>query len=166
MSFSEKVRKEIDHWVAKYPEDQKRSAIVAALRIVQNDGDGWVTKDQMKQIADYLDVPGIMVYEVATFYDMVELSPVGKHKINVCTNLSCELAGCDKIVAHLKHRLGIGLGETTADGQVTLKEVECMAACTQAPMCQLDDEDYHVNLTPEKIDVLLKTLGVEVKDHG
>ena len=162
MTFSAEVKQEIDHWVAKYPADQKRSAIVAALRIVQEDGAGWVNQDEMKEVADYLGLPGIMVYEVATFYDMVELSPVGKHKINVCTNLPCELSGCNKIVAHLQKRLGIGLGETTPDGKITLKEVECMAACANAPMCQLNDREYHVDLTPEKIDALLATLDVEV----
>lgn len=162
MVFPKEVTEQIDHWVQKYPVEQKRSAVVAALRIVQEHRCGWLQKDDLQQIADYLGLPGIMVYEVATFYDMVELSPVGEHKINVCTNWSCELGGCGKIVAHLKKRLGIGLGETTADGKITLKEVECMAACANAPMCQIDDKEYHVDLTPEKIDELLKTLGVEV----
>lgn len=162
MTFPKEVREEIDHWIAKYPPEQKRSAIVAALRIVQEHSGGWLRKNQLQEIADYLGLPGIMVFEVATFYDMVELSPVGKHKINVCTNWPCQLGGCSKIVKHLHKRLGIGLGETTPDGKITLKEVECMAACANAPMCQIDDKHYHVDLTPEKVDELLATLGVEV----
>lgn len=162
MALSKEVTDYIDHWLAKYPAEHKRSAIVAALRIVQDTGNGWINKDDMQEIANYLDLPAIMVYEVATFYDMVELSPVGEHKINICTNLSCELGGCNKIIAHLRKRLGVGLGETTADGKITLKEVECMAACAYAPMCQIDDKKYHVDLTPEKVDELLRGLGVEV----
>lgn len=162
MALAKEVTDEIDHWIAKYPAEQKRSAVIAALRIVQEHNAGWLRKDCMQEIANYLELPGIMVYEVATFYDMVELSPVGKHKINVCTNLPCELSGCNEIVAHLKYRLGIGLGETTKDGKITLKEVECMAACANAPMCQVDDRNYHVDLTPAKIDEILSALGVEV----
>jgi NADH-quinone oxidoreductase subunit E len=162
MALAQEITDEIDHWVSKYPPEQKRSAVIAALRIVQEHHAGWLRKDDLQEIADYLGLPGIMVYEVATFYDMVELSTVGEHKINVCTNLSCELSGCNKIIAHLKKRLGIGLGETTKDGKITLKEVECMAACANAPMFQVDDKKYHLDLTPEKIDALLQTLGVEV----
>ena len=108
----------------------------------------------MRALAEYLDVPAISIFEVATFYSMFELTPVGKHKINVCTNISCQLCGSQQIVEHLQKRLGIGFGETTLDGKFTLKEVECLGACVGAPMLLLD-RDYHEVLTPEKIDAIL-----------
>lgn len=159
----ETIKAEIDHWVAKYPAEQKRSAIVAALMIVQKANGGYLTEANMNAIADYLEQPAIIVYELATFYDMLELKPIGKHKISVCTNLSCQLGGCSKIVARLKERLGIDLGETTADGQFTLREVECLAACSKAPVCQIDNEQYVENLTPEKVDEMIDALQ---KDAG
>ena len=112
----------------------------------------------MDALAVYLDMPAISVYEVATFYSMYELEPVGENKISVCTNISCQLCGSDEIVEHLKTRLGIGFGETTEDGKVTLKEVECLGACCGAPMLQLN-RDYHENLTADKIDNLLDGLS-------
>lgn len=148
---------EIDKWVAKYPADQKQSACMAALRIVQDANGGYLTETLMDAVADYLDMPRISVYEVATFYTMYELKPVGKHKICICTNISCLLCGSDEVVAHFKERLGIGLGETTEDGRITLKEVECLGACVGAPMLQIGDT-YHENLTPEKIDEILDQL--------
>lgn len=156
------VCNQIDEWVKKYPEGKQRSAAVAALRIVQKHHDGWVSKPLMTAIARYLDIPPVWVYEVATFYDMIERKPVGQYKISICTNLSCHLCGAQKVVSHLKHRLGIGLGETTPDGKITLKGVECLAACANAPMCQVNDEEYHLDLTPQKIDQMLKDMGVEV----
>jgi len=152
------VKAEIDRWVLKFPPEQKRSAIVAALLLVQEANGGYLTQPALKAIADYLEQPQIAVYELATFYDMLELNPIGKHKISICTNLSCQLMGCDKVVTRLKERLGINLGETTADGQFTLREVECLAACGQGPVCQIDNKDYVGNLTPEKIDELLAKL--------
>jgi NADH-quinone oxidoreductase subunit E len=148
---------EIDKWIAKYPDDQKQSACMAALRIVQDANGGYLTEPLMDAVADYLDMPRISVYEVATFYSMYELKPVGKHKICVCTNISCLLCGSDEVVAHFKERLGIGLGETTEDGRITLKEVECLGACVGAPMLQIG-ETYYENLTPEKIDQILDQL--------
>lgn len=148
---------EIDKWVAKYPADQKQSACMAALRIVQDANGGYLTEALMDAVADYLDMPRISVYEVATFYTMYELKPVGKHKICICTNISCLLCGSDDVVAHFKERLGIGLGETTEDGRITLKEVECLGACVGAPMLQIGDT-YYENLTPEKIDEILDQL--------
>jgi NADH-quinone oxidoreductase subunit E len=148
---------EIDKWVAKYPADQKQSACMAALRIVQDANGGYLTETLMDAVADYLDMPRISVYEVATFYTMYELKPVGKHKICICTNISCLLCGSDEVVAHFKERLGIGLGETTEDGRITLKEVECLGACVGAPMLQIGDT-YYENLTPEKIDEILDQL--------
>lgn len=155
--ISAECKREIDAWVAKYPLDQKQSAVMAALRIMQDDNGGYLTTELMDAIADYLDMAPMAVYEVATFYSMYELSPVGRHKICICTNISCMLCGSDEVVEHLRKRLGVGLGETTEDGRITLKEVECLGACVDAPMCQIDRQ-YHVKLTPEKIDEILDQL--------
>lgn len=152
--LSPKICAAIDKWIHKYPPERKQSAVLPALHIVQDAHDGWLTDELLDAVADYLDMPHIAVYEVATFYNMYDLKPVGKHKIRVCTNVSCMLSGCDVIVEHLQKRLGIKLGETSADGRFTLKEVECMAACTGAPMMQVD-KTYYVNLTPEKVDEIL-----------
>lgn len=148
---------EIDKWVAKYPADKKQSAVMAALRIVQDANGGHLTTELMDAVADYLEMPRVSAYEVATFYSMYELSPVGQHKICVCTNISCMLCGSDEIVAHLKKRLGIGFGEITPDGRFSLKEVECLGACVGAPMLQIGTQ-YHEHLTPETIDQILDGL--------
>jgi NADH-quinone oxidoreductase subunit E len=148
---------EINLWVNKYPAEQKQSACMAALRIAQDANGGHLTDPLMDAVADYLEMPRISVYEVATFYSMYELTPVGKHKICICTNISCMLCGSDDVVAHFKKRLGIGLGETTEDGRITLKEVECLGACVGAPMLQID-KNYYENLTPETIDAILDGL--------
>ena len=142
--------------VAKYPPERKSSAVMAALRIAQEEH-GWLSVPLMDYIAELLGMRPIQVYEVATFYSMYDLKPVGKHKISICTNISCMLCGSDTIVKHLEKRLGIKLGETTPDGKVTLKEVECLAACCGAPMFQID-KNYYENLTPEKIDRILEGL--------
>ncbi|MCK4863989.1 MAG: NADH-quinone oxidoreductase subunit NuoE [Gammaproteobacteria bacterium] len=149
--------KEIDVWIAKYPADKKQSAVMSALRIAQDQNRGFLTEDLMDAVAEYLDMRPIAVYEVATFYSMYELEPVGKHKICVCTNISCMLCGSDKIVDRLTSKLGIKLGETTTDGRFTLKEVECLGACVNAPMLQIGDT-YYENLTEEKIDQVLDGL--------
>ena len=148
---------DIDNWIAKYPVDQKQSAVMAALRIVQDQNGGYLTHDLIEAVAEYLDMQPIAVYEVATFYSMYELKPVGRHKICVCTNISCMLCGSDQVVDHLQSKLGIKLGETTADGRFTLKEVECLGACVNAPMLQIGNQ-YHENLTPEKLDQILDSL--------
>ena len=150
--------KEIDHWIAKYPAERKQSAVMSALRIVQDQNKGYLTNDLMDAVAEYLEMPAIAVYEVATFYSMYELKPVGKHKICVCTNISCMLCGSDSIVGHLKKRLGIGFGEITQDGRFSLKEVECLGACVGAPAIQIGDT-YYEKLTPEKIDEILDGLN-------
>ena len=150
------MKTEIDTWVAKFPAEKKQSALLPALRIVQ-DETRWLRNEQMDAVAAYLDLPKIAVYEVATFYSMYDLKPAGRHKIYVCTNISCMLRGCGKIVEHLKERLCIGFGETTEDGRFSLKEAECLAACTNAPMMQIN-RDYHENLTPEKVDKILESL--------
>ena len=156
--FNADLRQQIDVWVAKYPVGQTQSAVIPALLILQDANGGWLSKPLMDALAVYLDMPAISVYEVATFYSMYELEPVGENKISVCTNISCQLCGSDEIVDHLKTRLGIGFGETTEDGKVTLKEVECLGACCGAPMLQLN-RDYHEKLTAEKIDNLLDGLS-------
>ncbi len=147
----------IDRWIAKYPPDQKQAAVMGALNIVQRQNGGWLTTELMDAVAEYLEMPPIAVYEVATFYTMYDLKPVGGHKIYVCTNISCMLCGSGVIVEHLEKKLGIKLGETTPDGKFTVKEAECLAACGGAPMFMLDD-DYYENLTPKKVDQILAKL--------
>ena len=155
--LSDQVRTEIDVWIAKYPVEQKQSAVMPALRIVQDDNGGYLTNDLMDAIAEYLDMRPIAVYEVATFYSMYELKPVGKTKICVCTNISCLLRGSEDVVDHLNKRLGIGFGETSSDGRYTLKEVECLGACAGAPAVQID-RNYYENLTTEKVDEILDAI--------
>jgi len=154
---SAESKAEIDRWISQYPADQKQSAVMAALRIAQDNNGGSLTTESMDAVADYLAMPRVSVYEVATFYSMYELKPVGKHKISVCTNVSCMLLGSDDIVGHLQQRLGIKLGETREDGKFTLKEVECLGACGGAPMFQIANQ-YYENLTPQRIDDILNSL--------
>lgn len=155
------VTKEIDHWLTKYPAEKKRSAVVAALRLVQEHNKGFLTEALMNEVASYLDMPPIEVYEIATFYDMFELSPIGQHKISVCTNVSCTLRGADEVVDRLQQRLGIKLGETTQDGRFTLREVECLAACVNAPVCMVDDKRYVEELNIDKVDAMIDDLSKE-----
>ena len=152
--LSEKTRAAIDRWLTKYPTDQKQSAVMGALMVVQEDNGGWLSTELMDAVADYLEMSPIAVYEIATFYSMYELKPVGEHKICVCTNVSCMLRGSEDIVTHLEKKLGIQFGETTSDKKFTLKEVECLGACGGAPMMQIGQK-YHENLTPEKVDEIL-----------
>ena len=155
--ISAAARNHIDQWLLRYPPEQKRSGVFEALRVVQEENGGTLTTELMDAIADYLGIPKIAVYEVATFYSMYYLEPVGKNIIDVCTNISCMLSGSEKILNHLQKRLGISVNETTADGQWTLHEVECLGACANAPMCQIG-KNYYENLTPEKIDEILAAL--------
>jgi len=148
---------QVDKEIAKYPSGHKESAVMAALRIAQVEK-GWLSTETMDFIAHYLDMPPIAVYEVASFYNMYELQPVGKYKINVCTNLSCTLVGAVDLVEHLKSHLGIELGETTDDGKFTLRESECMGACGDAPLCTLNNHKMFSFLTPEKLDKILAEL--------
>lgn len=150
-------RADIDRWIAKYPPERKQSAVMAALRIAQEQNGGWLTNELIDAVAEYLEMEPIAAYEVASFYSMYELKPVGRHKICVCTNISCMLCGSDSVVSHLENRLGIKMGQTTSDGRFTLKEVECLGACVNAPMFQIGT-DYHENLTPETIDAILDGL--------
>ncbi|MBT3062677.1 MAG: NADH-quinone oxidoreductase subunit NuoE [gamma proteobacterium symbiont of Ctena orbiculata] len=155
--FTPEIRAEIDRWIAKYPPQWKQSAVMGALMIVQESNGGWLTTELMDQVAAYLDMPPIAVYEVATFYSMFELKPVGRNKICVCTNVSCMTNKSDLIVEHLEKKLGIGFGEVTEDGRFSLKEVECLGACGGAPMMQIGKQ-YYENLTPEIVDAILEGL--------
>jgi NADH-quinone oxidoreductase subunit E len=155
--LSDSVRAEIDRWMLRYPPEQKRSAVMEALRFVQQENQGWLTTDLMDAVAAHLDMPKIAVYEVASFYTMYNLKPVGRHVIDVCTNISCMLSDSEKIIEHLKRRLEIGLGETTPDGKFTLREVECLAACKDAPVCMIGKK-YFEKLTPESMDKILEEL--------
>lgn len=156
--LSDHARTEIDHWIAKYPADRKQSAVLAALREVQHDNGGYLTTELMDAVADYLEMPPISVYEVASFYSMFELAPVGRHSISICTNISCMLRGSDEIVNYIQEKLGIEMGQSTPDGKFFLKrEEECLAACAFAPMMQIDHV-YYENLTPEKVDEILDNL--------
>ena len=148
------IREQIDHWLLRYPPEQKRSGVFEALRLVQERNGGSLTVELMNAVADYLGIPHIAVYEVATFYSLYFLQPVGKQVVDICTNISCALNGADDILAHCKKRLGIELNETTSDGKFTLREVECLGACVGAPVCQIGKK-YYENLTKEKMDELL-----------
>lgn len=155
--LSEETRAAIDRWITKYPPEQKQSAVMGALTVVQDANGGWLTTELMDAVADYLEMQPIAVYEVATFYSMYELKPVGEHKLCVCTNASCMLRGSEDIVAHFEKKLGIKLGETSSDKKFTLKEVECLGACGGAPVMQIG-RTYYENLTPEKVDEVLAKL--------
>ena len=157
-TLSEHVREEIDHWVVKFPPGRERSAVLAALRAVQHENEGFLTVELMDAVAAYLKLPPIQVYEVASFYSMFETRPCGRHHVSVCTNISCMLCGGEDLVAHVERKLGIRVGESTPDGRIYLKkEEECLAACTGAPMMMVDHV-YHENLTPEKVDQILDAL--------
>ena len=155
--LSDASRAEIDRWIAKYPPEHKRAAVMAALRIVQDQNGGWLSNELLEAVAEYLDMPPIAVEEVATFYTMYDLRPVGRHKICVCTNIACQLNGSDRIMDHLQKKLGVNAGDTTPGGKFTLKEVECLGACGGAPMMMVD-KTYHETLTPEKVDEILDKL--------
>ncbi|MGH8596568.1 MAG: NADH-quinone oxidoreductase subunit NuoE [Gammaproteobacteria bacterium] len=156
--LSEHARTVIDAWVAKYPPERKQSAVLAALREVQHENHGYLTTESMDAVAGYLNLPRILVYEVASFYSMFETQRVGRHTISVCTNISCMLRGGDEVLTHVEKRLGIKVGESTSDGKVYLKlEEECLAACCGAPMMMIDHV-YHENLTSHKIDEILARL--------
>ena len=158
--LSAEERAQIDQWLARFPDDPagRQSAVIPALHAVQHHCGGWLPRARMDAVADYLGMAPARVYEVATFYGMFDVKPVGRHKVNICTNISCMLRGADEIVEHVEKKLGISLGETTPDGRITLKrEEECLAACAGAPM-MLVDEAYYTDLTPEKIDRILDDL--------
>jgi NADH-quinone oxidoreductase subunit E len=149
---------QIDREIAKYPADQRQSAVMSALRIAQVEK-GWLATETMDFVANYLGMPAIAVAEVATFYNMYETSPVGKYKVTLCTNISCMLMGAPELEKHVKQRLDCNFGETTTDGKFTLKEGECMGACGDAPVCLINNHRMEGFLTPEKIDAILKELN-------
>lgn len=154
--LSATANKKVHAEIAKYPQGHERAAVMAALRIAQEE-QGWVSPEIMVYIADMLDIEPIKVSEVATFYTMYDREPIGRHKISLCTNITCGLRGSKELTTHLKNKLNIGFGETTEDGRFTLKETECLAACGGAPVA-LIGRDYHENLTPQRIDEILETL--------
>jgi NADH-quinone oxidoreductase subunit E len=149
---------EIDDWVAKFPPGRQRSAVLSALRAVQEQNHGFLTPELMDAVAEHLKLPPIQVYEVASFYSMFETHPCGRHHVSVCTNISCMLRGGEDIRAHVERKLGIRTGQSTPDGRIFLKrEEECLAACTGAPMMMVDHV-YYEHLTPETVDQVLDAL--------
>jgi NADH-quinone oxidoreductase subunit E len=159
MALSPDALAKIDRVVAKYPPDQRQSAVMAALTIAQ-DEKGWLSAETMDFVAQYLGMPSIAVYEVASFYTMYDVKPVGRHKIAICTNLPCALQGANAAAEHLKNSLGVGFNETTADGRFTLKEAECFGACGDAPVLLVNNKRMCCAMTTDRLDDLLKELGL------
>jgi NADH-quinone oxidoreductase subunit E len=156
--LSEHTRQEIDLWIAKFPPGRQRSAVLSALRVVQEQNHGHLSAELMDAVAEYLQLPPIQVYEVASFYSMFETRPCGRHHLSVCTNISCLLRGGEEMLAYVESKLGIEVGQSTPDGRIFLKrEEECLASCTGAPMLMVDHV-YHEHLTPEKVDQILAEL--------
>lgn len=155
--LSPQAIEKIDYELTKYPADQRQAAVMSALRIVQTER-GWLSKESITEVAQYLGMPEIAALEVATFYNMYDLSPVGKYKITVCTNISCMLRDSDEIVGHLKAKLGVGFNEVTPDGKFCLKEGECMGCCGGAPLMHVNNTQMHEFLTTEKVDAILEEL--------
>jgi NADH-quinone oxidoreductase subunit E len=163
MLLSEQAYKRIDREIAKYPPDQKQSAIMASLGIAQEEK-GWVSPEVIQDVADYLGQPAIAVQENATFYNMFDVRPVGKFKITVCTNLPCALRDGEKTADYLKKKLGIGFRETTADGAFTLMEGECMGACGDSPVLLVNNNHMCVRMEREKIDSMISELSAAAKE--
>lgn len=158
VQLSAHLKAEIDAWVVKFPEGRQRSAVIGALHAAQHENGGHLSAPLMEAVADYLGLPAIQVFEVAAFYSMFETRPVGRHSVSVCTNISCLLNGGEEMLAHVERKLGVKVGETTADGRIFLKkEEECLAACCGAPMMMVDHR-YHENLTTTRIDEILDGL--------
>lgn len=151
------LRSAIDRHVAKYPPEWKQSAVMPALTLVQQYNGGWLTQELMNQVAAYLDMPEVAVYEVATFYAMYDLEPVGRHKICICNSISCMLGGAEALLEHIEEHHGIKPGETSEDGKYTLKEFECLGACRHAPVVMVDDA-YHECVTPAGMDKIIAKL--------
>jgi NADH-quinone oxidoreductase subunit E len=156
--LSDDALRRIDREVAKYPADQKQSAVMSALAIAQ-DEHGWLSAEVIDAVARYLGMPTIAVYEVASFYSMYNLKPAGRFKLTICTNLPCALQGATAAAQHLKQRLGIGFGETTGDGKFTLKEGECMGACGDAPVLLVNNKRMATFMNPPELDGLLDELA-------
>lgn len=158
--LSEQVRVKVDRELKKYPPDRKQSAVMAALRFVQ-DEKGWIDTGDMVDVAAYLGMSQMGVYEVATFYNMYNLKPMGRHTLTVCTNLSCQLVGAMETLNYIKNKLGIGVGEVTADGKFGLREGECQNVCDEAPLLMINNKKTCGHLTKEKIDQILAELDKE-----
>lgn len=154
------LKESIEQWAKKYPPERRQSAVLPALTLAQEYNGGYLSQGLIDAVADFLAMSRVTAYEVATFYTLYELKPVGRHKIGVCTNIACMLSGCDKIVKHLQHRLQINLGETTPDQKFSLREVECLGACANAPVVHIGQR-YYEDLTPEKLDKILDNLDGE-----
>ncbi len=155
--LSDQIQEQIRRELKKYPAEQKQSAVMAALRFVQEEK-GWISNDDMADVAAFLELPQMAVFEVATFYHMYNLQPMGRHTLTVCTNLSCQLMGANETLDYLKQKLGIGLNEVTADGKFGLREAECMGACVEGPLMTVNNRRMCGHLTPEKIDQILVEL--------
>ena len=163
--LSDNARTLIDRAVAKYPSDQKQSAVMAALTIAQDER-GWLSDETIEEVARYLDMPPVAVYEVATFYSMYNVRPVGRFKLTICTNLPCALQGATEAAAHLQERIGAGFNETSADGTFTLKEGECMGACGDAPVVLVNNKRMCVKMTPPALDALVDELAAGASAGG
>jgi NADH-quinone oxidoreductase subunit E len=163
--LSEAALRGIDRELAKYPPDQKQSAVMAALAIAQ-DEKGWLAPETMDFVASYLGMPPVAVYEVASFYEMYNREPTGRYKITICTNLPCALSDAAKAAEHLKAKLGVDFGETTADGLFTLKEGECFGACGDAPVLLVNNKRMCSWMVPEKLDALIGELKAEAARGG
>ncbi|NNF40165.1 MAG: NAD(P)H-dependent oxidoreductase subunit E [Woeseiaceae bacterium] len=156
--LSKHVKSEIDHWKSRFPEGRQRSAVISALHAVQHENHGYITAEQMNAVAEYLELPAIQVYEVATFYSMFQTREVGRNEVAICTNVSCMLRGAEDIVDHVEKRLGVKLGESSEDGRIFLKkEEECVAACCGAPVMMVNHK-YYENLTTAQVDEILEGL--------
>jgi NADH-quinone oxidoreductase subunit E len=155
--FTPEIRAEIDRHIARYPEDWEQSAVMPALTLVQEANGGWLSRELMDDVAAYLDMPRVAVYEVATFYGMYDLDPTAKNKVCVCNSISCMLCGSEGLIEHVEKKYGVKPGETTADGRFTFKEVECLGACRDAPAV-LIGKTYHEKLSAEVLDELIEGL--------
>ena len=156
--LSVQIQEKTDRELKKYPPNQRQSAVMAALRFIQ-DEKGWISTEDMADVAAYLGMPQMSVYEVATFYNMYNLKPMGQHTLTVCTNLSCQLVGAMETLSYLKSTLGIEVGEVTADGKFGLREGECQNTCDDAPLLMVNNKKTCGRLTEQKIDQLLAELG-------
>jgi NADH-quinone oxidoreductase subunit E len=155
--LSENARKQIDHEITKYPEERKQSAVIASLAIAQEEH-GWLSPELMEEVGTILEMPPMAVYEVASFYEMFNLKPMGRHKLTLCTNLPCTLSGAGEIEAYLKEKLGIGFNEVTADGRFGLREGQCFGACGDAPVLLENNHKMHCKMSKADIDRLLEDL--------
>ena len=156
--LTDKTIKTIDQWVAKFPADKKRSALIQSLIAAQDQNGGWISRELTEAVAEYLELPPVWAHEVVSFYSMFFSEPVGRHKVNICTNISCWLNGAEEMVSHVEQKLGVKLGGTTEDGRITLvREEECMAGCCGAPMAVVDGH-YHEQLDFKKLEAILDGL--------